>query len=122
MIDKQGRVFGKINIIDLIVSLSIIVVLPTMIYFGFKILNRPPPEPAKVYRISRICPNCGAARNIEIPWGELIPKTYSNKCYNCLNEVCYIKPKKKPVKVTYREGTNYAQEYYKWRLEKEKGE
>ncbi|MBL7129850.1 MAG: DUF4330 family protein [Candidatus Omnitrophica bacterium] len=39
-IDEKGRLFGKINVIDFLVILSLFCILPAF-YFGYKILNRP---------------------------------------------------------------------------------
>ncbi|MEK6590249.1 MAG: DUF4330 domain-containing protein, partial [Nitrospinota bacterium] len=44
LIDEKGRLFGKVNVIDLLVILFIISLTP-MIYYGYKIFNVPPPPP-----------------------------------------------------------------------------
>lgn len=42
IIDDKGMFFGKINIIDFLVLLFILCFLP-MLWYGWKIYNRPPP-------------------------------------------------------------------------------
>ncbi len=43
IIDNQGRLFGKINIIDFIVLIFLLCLTP-MFYFGYKIfIKKPPP-------------------------------------------------------------------------------
>ena len=44
IIDDQGRLFGKVNIIDLIVLIFFLSLTP-MFYFGWKIYQKPPPTP-----------------------------------------------------------------------------
>lgn len=47
LIDEKGRLFGKINVVDFLVILSLTCLIPTF-YFGYKLLNRkaeaPPPK------------------------------------------------------------------------------
>ncbi len=47
IIDEKGKLFGKINIIDLLVILVLIALSP-MIYFGYRIINQPLPVISKV--------------------------------------------------------------------------
>ena len=41
LIDNKGRIFGKWNIIDVIVVLFILAIMP-MFYYGFKIMSKKP--------------------------------------------------------------------------------
>lgn len=62
IIDRKGRLFGKINVIDFLVILLLVCILPVF-YFGYKITNRPAvniPE-RKTVEIKTKC------RIIEIP-------------------------------------------------------
>lgn len=42
IIDEQGRIFGRINVIDFLVLLFFVSLTP-MFYFGYKIFNKKPP-------------------------------------------------------------------------------
>lgn len=42
IIDEKGKLFGKINVIDLLVILFFVALIP-MFYYGYKIFNRPMP-------------------------------------------------------------------------------
>lgn len=43
-IDKKGRLFGKINVIDFLVLVFILCLMPVF-YFGYKIIDKPLPPP-----------------------------------------------------------------------------
>lgn len=91
IIDKQGCLFGKINIIDFAVFLILFISIPAFI-FGHKVLTRevPSPPPELTYTIKRNCPICGKTKEIVIPRGESLPLHYKAKCSRCGNEVVYI--------------------------------
>lgn len=48
LIDEKGRLFGKINVIDFLVILSLISLTP-MLYYGYKIFNAPLLPQKQVY-------------------------------------------------------------------------
>ena len=120
IIDNKGRLFGKWNIVDVIVILFFLCIIPATL-LAWRILNKPIPlpEPSTHYSISKSCPNCGYPHSIKIKKGELMPSFYSGVCENCKNEVVYIiTPPIEPKKVVLSEDVNYLQEYYKRALEK----
>jgi len=45
IIDEKGILFGKINIIDFLAIVFILALLP-MFWYGYKIINKQPPEVA----------------------------------------------------------------------------
>ena len=47
IIDERGRVFGRINLIDLVVLLFVIVLLPIG-YAAYRLFQTPPPQPTAV--------------------------------------------------------------------------
>lgn len=98
IIDEKGRIFGKVNMIDLLVILIILSAIP-ITYSAFKLLNKQVKTPfAGTYEISRNCPNCGYLNYILIKKGEPVPDFYEKICTLCENKVVLIKPDSEPKK------------------------
>ena len=116
IIDNQGRIFKRINIIDFCIILIILFVAP-VIYFSQKIFNEPqqPYVAATTYLITKHCPICEAPYTIEIEKGRQPPTSYTELCQNCGNVVEFIKA---PIIVDpLPDNADYEQEYYKKMLE-----
>ncbi|RPH41485.1 MAG: DUF4330 family protein [Burkholderiales bacterium] len=91
LIDKEGRLFGWINIIDLLVVIFLLS-LVQMVYFGKKISTyKPPSLPITYYEITKPCPICGLPIKIRVDKGKLPPEEYKTICQWCENEIYLIK-------------------------------
>jgi len=109
MPNKEGKIFGRINVIDFIVLMICIVGISAGIFAKTTFRNRPEPEPITTYRITRTCPNCGLSIPIEIDKGKLIPKqTEPIICERCGNEIVLIKHIGEP------QPPNYSQMFYEF--------
>lgn len=76
IIDKNGRLFGKINIIDFFLLVLLISTIPAF-YYGHKVMtaksmHAPLPLPAVEYMVQFICPNCHNSIKINIPFGQSV--------------------------------------------------
>ena len=92
LIDDKGRLFGKINIIDLMVVIAIFILIPGF-YVGQKLMREfydgvklyEPRKDLSFYVVERPCPNCGAPHWIDIekgkPLSDVLP--YKTKCRYC---------------------------------------
>lgn len=108
--DKQGRIFGKINIIDFLVFVFILcitsglIILPKLIIARERRMAKEQARLKQVYIVSRFCPNCGKPIIIDtiegkikgIPLGEACPQDYKTTCKWCGNPVVLNKSKPKP--------------------------
>ena len=115
MVDKEGRLFGRYNIIDVFFCLFIIALIPVFI-FGWKAYHRkatPLPPPTE-YVVQPTCPNCNQAFRLKLKVKEPYPKNYKTVCPLCLNEIVVNKsPEIAP-------SINWTQEYHKYLLEESK--
>lgn len=111
LIDDKGRAFGKINIIDLLVII-VLVMASAVIPYGCKLSKRKaviPAEPAPThYSITRRCPNCEATVGISVPLGEEVKGIYTKTCSFCKCEV----------ELQKRDGLSWQEKYYKSMVEK----
>ena len=119
IIDFKGRVFGKINIIDLFCLIIIFMFLPAMLV-GYKGIERAKAKRLleasqlpEYYLINGKCKYCGFTNKIKVKYAQLPPKEYKNTCKNCGIKSYLIKPSPlKPAELTWSE------KYFK-RLEQE---
>ena len=89
LIDSQGRLFGRINIIDFGCLALGLCMLPA-IYFGYRILTKPasPPVVKSYYELQRLCPICNLPVKIAVKLGEQPdPDLYETVCPHCQNKV-----------------------------------
>ena len=95
-IDDKGRIFGKINVIDFLVIVIVLVLIPGF-YVGQKLMREfykgtelyHWSDDATFYVVKRDCPNCGNPISVEIGKGKLAAGTfpYKTTCPNCEFEV-----------------------------------
>ena len=84
MIDNQGKVFGRINIIDLLIVIGMICFLIAL-PFAWKVMTTKPgplPPDERIYALRLSCPVCGWVNRLELLKGELPPDFYKTKCFN----------------------------------------
>ncbi len=92
IIDKRGKILGKVNLIDFLTVLFALCLLPGF-YFGYKIMNKSQaPEVQEVqevrdYIITWSCPICDAPIEIKIELGQKPERYYKPICPNCRNFV-----------------------------------
>ncbi len=121
IIDKQGKLFGKVNLIDFLITLALVLLIPFSYYFYKIITKESQIEESSVYEARRSCPNCKKSLLIDtiegevkgIPKGQPLPKFYETVCKRCGNKVVLIEPsplEKPPL--------SYNEQYYKRQLEK----
>ena len=88
IIDKKGRIFGKVNVIDFLVLVFILCLMP-MFYFGFRIMSKSQEaqEVLMDYTITRFCPICGQPIKVKVKLGEKPERYYELVCPSCRNRV-----------------------------------
>lgn len=102
IIDNQGRIFGKWNVIDFLVIMFLLIAVLPCIYFGYKINTQkmPPASVPTYYTMNKPCPNCQAVIEIRIDKGIAAPKFHSMTCNHCEVEVRITLADKKPARRT----------------------
>jgi len=96
IIDGKGRLFGKINIIDFLVIVAILVLIPGF-YIGQKLMRKfykgtelyHWSDDATFYVVKRDCPNCESPISVHINKGKLAASAFPYKitCPVCEIEV-----------------------------------
>ena len=110
-IDDKGRVFGKINFIDLLAILLLIFCLIFPVIYGIKKLTKDPnleKTRAQTWFREAKCEYCGFAINKELSYGDSPSEEYIKiKCKRCgkAQEINYGSGKKNPCKEIQPEGT-----------------
>ncbi len=92
LIDDKGRIFGKVNVIDFLIILTILILVPIFIV-GQKLIRESykdidtfdAEKHSPTYAIKRACPNCGRPIIIEpmkgVPLSDILP--YKTICPYC---------------------------------------
>lgn len=119
--DEKGRLFGKINIIDLIVCIMLIFGI-IAVYKAVKIFRwsenetmRKNAELRERYLKTFPCPNCGGEIDAWFDAGTLIPDTYPTVCPICKNHVVVVVRSPKPT-APPEPALTYQEQYYKYLL------
>lgn len=85
MIDKNGRIFGKLNIVDFLALCFVLMVAPAG-YFGWKIATKKPVVDFKTttcYKKEFSCPNCEKTIEIWKTKGHPMPEQFKDVCPYC---------------------------------------
>lgn len=83
LVDNKGKLFGKINIVDLFCIIFVLSFLPAVFFVGKKIVKLQFNQPINtVYQVKRSCPNCGVKNTLTFPLGVEVIKTIE-VCGNC---------------------------------------
>lgn len=110
LVDGKGRLFGKVNVIDLGVVIVGGIFIFCFVFASYKVTQQKK-DIAKLsadpgYNIFRNCPNCGFRNVIRFDRGEPLPDFYEiPACPHCGCKVALIDERKEPVKP---KPTNYV--------------